>query len=140
MSSPSQSPFRERFREAVEAARKAGVSEKQLASRIGCSKNMIGYWKTGKHFPQHRHARAISRVLNIPADEFFERPEETKTAAERPVDPSELLSRLAEFELDTILGKMQEARPYLRQLDSSIPDLLDLLAEVKRRVEGATGG
>lgn len=136
MASTSPTPFQERFQEVLDAARKAGSTQEQLASQIGCSKNMITHWKAGRHEPQHRHAEPISRMLGISVDELFKKPSETKRGLE-PTDPNDLLSRLAALELDAVLEKVQEAAPHLQQLHGSIPSLLDLLGEAKRQVDEA---
>lgn len=134
MASVSPTPFQERFQEVLDAARKEGITQEQLASRIGCSKNMITHWKAGRHKPQRRHAEPISRLLGISAHELFERPSETKKGP-GTADPNDLLGRLTALELDIVLEKVREATSHLQQFHGSIPGLLDLLNEAKHHVE-----
>lgn len=138
---PSQeNRFQKRFKEGVEAAQKAGITQEQLRAKIGCSKNMIQHWKAGKYRPQHHHAEAISRVLNIPIEELFEG-EEGRPSGEGMLVPksrtgsSDLLGRLAGLQLEASLRKLQGVRPDLQHLDGILPDLLDLLDETRRHVQ-----
>ncbi len=130
--SPS-APFNERFAEAVEGYCETGASQKDLAIAIGCSENMIGHWKAGRHMPKGLRAEGISRVLGLRVEEEGDRgggEAESSAAA----DPLDLLGRLSELELESIL---EEVGPRLRQFDALIPDLMDLLAGAKRYVEEA---
>jgi transcriptional regulator with XRE-family HTH domain len=127
-------PFQERFEGILRTAKEAGMSQQDLAQRIGCSKNMIKLWRTGQHKPQRHHAEAISELLGISFEELFKPPAPVRAREADSVDPHDLLSRFAELELDVVLEKVQEAAPHLQQLQSSIPSLLDLLAEAKRVV------
>lgn len=129
------SPFQERFAEAVEAARREGINQKQLSKEIGCSKNMIRLWRTGEHRPQHHHVQAIAEVLGIPAQELFEKPAERRPSPAGSPDPQDLLHRLTELELEAVLRKVQEAKPHLKQLDELLPSLMTLLAEAKLHVD-----
>ncbi len=40
-----------------------GLTQAQLAERIGCSKLAISYWETGRRSPTGLYAREVQRLL-----------------------------------------------------------------------------
>lgn len=51
-----------------------GLTQEQLAARLGVSKTSVAKWETGKHYPQ-RHAGALEEVLGIRLDGSGETPD-----------------------------------------------------------------
>ena len=51
--------------------KKAGMSQRQLADKIGTSCDRVSVWETGKHDPTLFMALCIAKALNATVEELF---------------------------------------------------------------------
>lgn len=62
----------ERFGKRVAKFRKeAGLTQEELAERIGLSTVQVGYIEMGKHLPRAKNLRKIAKVLGKKVGELF---------------------------------------------------------------------
>ena len=59
----------------------AGLSQVELARRIGCLQSTLSDIETGKTDPKQTRLEAIARALNVPVSELFEPSPSAKTSA-----------------------------------------------------------
>lgn len=52
----------------------AGLSQSDLARRIGCRQSTLSAMETGKTDPKQTRLEAIARALNVPVSALFEEP------------------------------------------------------------------
>lgn len=60
------------FQDALKRAREAkGMSQKELARRIGVSQSTVGMWESGKNRPEMRNLERIASALDVPMGELL---------------------------------------------------------------------
>lgn len=62
----------------------AGLSQVELARRIGCLQSTLSDIETGKQDPKQTRLEAIARALNIPVSYLFDEP---SPSAKNPAAP-----------------------------------------------------
>ena len=89
--------------EKIQACRKrAGLSQEQLAERLGVSRQAVSKWETGEATPELSKLAALCSVLNVSADWFLndigpEPPQEDGAAKEHSSGSPDRLERLPGF-------------------------------------------
>lgn len=62
------------------ARRNAGLTQQQLAERIGVSRAALANWETGICLPSIDNALTLSRTLEIPLDQIFAKAMQAKAS------------------------------------------------------------
>ena len=63
---------REAFAVRLRALRKeAGLTQQQLADKLGTKRTSITNWETGARFPDVKHALSLARVFTVPVDYLY---------------------------------------------------------------------
>jgi transcriptional regulator with XRE-family HTH domain len=112
-SASSEKLFAPRLRDALTAR---GQTGKALAQAVGVSENTVSNWLAGHHLPNHAHAVAVARHLQVDLDSLI-----GGGPGATGIDP--LVRDLAALGLDE----------QLRALAAATPDLLRVLEEARRR-------
>ena len=107
---PRWAGFGERLKQARE---NAGLTQEELAERLGLSEQSIYYWEAGQHFPRPKHLRELIALLRTPADWLL--------GEERRVgeDPAAYLAEEAELSFRAATGELspeelQDVMDYIR--------------------------
>jgi transcriptional regulator with XRE-family HTH domain len=51
----------------------AGLSQKQLAERLGVDQSAVCLWENGKTFPTTKRLLDLSKLFNVPVDALFDK-------------------------------------------------------------------
>ncbi len=69
--------------------KKAGMSQEELAARLGVSRQAVSKWETGESEPEIGKLKALSGVFHVTVDELLsEEPLPEETAEEKSVQPA----------------------------------------------------
>ena len=55
------------------ARKKAGLTQKGLAEKLGVDQSAVSFWETGKRAPRGAKLLRLADVLNCSIDELFDR-------------------------------------------------------------------
>ena len=100
----------ERIGQKLQKAREeAGMSQEELAKRIGCSQAALSYYELGKRRLYVADLEKISNILNRPLTYFLENKEEFE------LDQSDLRNIFKEAYMRDILLKARELKPAQRK-------------------------
>lgn len=55
------------------ARKKAGLTQKELAEKLGVDQSAVSFWETGKRAPRGGRLLRLADVLNCTIDELFGR-------------------------------------------------------------------
>lgn len=55
------------------ARKKAGLTQKELAEKLGVDQSAVSFWETGKRAPRGAKLLRLADVLNCTIDELFGR-------------------------------------------------------------------
>lgn len=55
------------------ARKKAGLTQKELAEKLGVDQSAVSFWEAGKHAPRGAKLLRLADVLNCSIDELFDR-------------------------------------------------------------------
>ena len=91
------------------AREEAGMSQEELARRIGCSQAALSYYELGKRRLYFAELEKISGILKRPLTYFLENTEESES------DPNDLTQILREPYLKEILWQARELKPVQRK-------------------------
>jgi DNA-binding XRE family transcriptional regulator len=50
----------------------AGINDTQVARAIGCSRQSVVYWRTGRHLPNRRNREQLEGIFLLPFEELTE--------------------------------------------------------------------
>jgi transcriptional regulator with XRE-family HTH domain len=133
-----------------ELRKEAGLSQRELADRVGLHKNSMSLIEQGDHIPQRRNRELIAEVLGVPVNTLFEPP---KSAEEEPPKGSFRMpeyfgddEEYAQFEKDIQGLDLEELAEFGRALlvewrvaekggnDAGAADLEAKRARVSRRI------
>jgi HTH-type transcriptional regulator, cell division transcriptional repressor len=100
--------FGERLRDAREAA---GMSQQQIASRLGVKAATVNHWETGKKEPRANRLQMLASLLNVPLLWLL-------AGSQQVPDPSSELdsAQLMRQKLAEVNGKMTDLRNCLDEL------------------------
>jgi transcriptional regulator with XRE-family HTH domain len=56
--------------------KRKGISQKALAEEAGIARASVSYAETGTHLPSAGTLKELARVLEVPVETFYERPED----------------------------------------------------------------
>ena len=101
--------FGERLRNAREAA---GMSQQQMASRLGVKGSTVNNWEAGKEDPRANRLQMIASLLNVPLMWLL-------AGSQNVPDPATYLdsAQMARQKLAEVNGKMTELRNSLEELE-----------------------
>ena len=51
--------------------KQAGLTQKELAEKMGVDQSAVSFWETGKRFPRGAKLLRLAEVLNCSIDELF---------------------------------------------------------------------
>jgi transcriptional regulator with XRE-family HTH domain len=92
------------------ARKELGLSQKQLAKKIGKLTSEIGRWETEKYFPSNKNLKDLSKILKKPKSYFLE-DKEPKIAKynmlEKNVKNHNLRLKLLEKEFELLKSKLK---------------------------------
>ena len=87
--------------------RKAGLSQKELASRLEVSRQAVSKWESGQTLPDLERAAALSRLFGVSLDyllkEELEAPEAPQPEPAAPPEPEKPLHRVSPEEARQVL-------------------------------------
>ena len=64
--------------------RKAGLTQEELAERLGVSRQAVGKWESGEAEPELRKLQALAKEFSVTADWLLSEEDTTPTAPEAP--------------------------------------------------------
>lgn len=116
------SDFGDRLRQALI---ESGKTQADLRRAVAVSKVAVSNWVMGYSWPRLDHAYAIAQCLGVALDELADEPA-SSSAAGRPDPDSHGKEELAQRLAGLGIG------PALRQLETAVPDLLQVLDDAER--------
>lgn len=63
---------------------RAGVTQVELARRVGCGQSTLSDIESGKTDPSQKRLEAIARALNVPIASLFEEPSQSGKSVAAP--------------------------------------------------------
>ena len=85
------------FAENVKMLRKqAGMSQEQLAEKLGVSRQAVTKWETGAGIPDIENIMAISALFDISIDDLLSNERDSK----KVVETEYLYERITEYDID----------------------------------------
>lgn len=112
----------------AEARKAAGLTQTEVARRLGIRPQSVQAWESGVSAPRARRLTELARVLEVPEAYFFES-EVTDAGGQLP---SSAAGRMAQ-RLASKLVSLAEAGRLDRRSLKAMDELLDLLAKRKQR-------
>ncbi|SHF05217.1 Transcriptional regulator, contains XRE-family HTH domain [Desulfofundulus australicus DSM 11792] len=109
------------------AREEAGLSQEQLAAKIGCSQSTLSHYEQGKRRLYLAQLEKIAQVLQKPIDYFFQPVEEKSAAPHRSVAAPD------DAEIQAVLDALQKLSPASRKL------VVDFVLWMKEREEAQNG-
>lgn len=115
-------PIRRRSRGAV-ALSLLEESEKELATRLSVSRQVVGYWRTGERVPTLAQRKHIASVLGIDADAWDTLPAEEVRGSDAQRQARTLLEELERMQEATRKAPLRERWLYLQRATRIAKDL-----------------
>lgn len=105
------------------ALRQRGLTQRDLASRVGVSSNTVSSWTRGEHTPSSSHARAVAEQLGEDVGSLLGGPApRARPAPPGPSDAEDVIARLGALRLSRALAPVAD----------SVPDLIQVLRDAEK--------